>query len=160
MNMDTLKNDILVFDFDGVLTRFDFPAFNCKCWAPQDWIAVNLMDNPYKKVSRITLFDKMIKEKKTEELFVLSTALCSAEQNNKISYLKEHYPNIANDQMYFVGRDEYKKYVLLAMRKAIDGIYGHDKQISMIEDSASIMMDIEKLRRPNIRCYMLSDFIG
>lgn len=159
MNISELKDDMIVFDIDGVLAKFDFQKNNRKCWNENDWSRINITQNPYNNVVKTRLFDDIIKQKKPEDLCVLSTALTSMEQQNKISFIRKQYSKIPSDQIMFVADDKYKIIVLEALRKSLDNMGKTGKKISMIEDSFSILLSIQEYNHPAIRCFHISDFI-
>jgi len=159
MNEKILENSMIVFDIDGVLCKYDFEAKDRKCWESEEWIQINIHENPYAAAKRIKIFDKLIESKKPEDMCVLSTALCSHEQKNKQDFLKTNFHKIPQDQIFFVGSDKYKTDVLYALRKSLDNMGQSAKKIVMIEDNPSIMMEIEGMRNPKIRCLLISDFV-
>lgn len=154
-----LKNDIIVFDIDGVLAKYDFGTLGGKIFTEHEWIQRNMQKDMYKFIQRTHLFDELIQEKDSNDLYILSTAFSSFEQNNKIEFLGREYGKFREDNIYFVARDEYKVDILKELREIYDKEGKLYKRIVLIEDSVQIMASVEELRNERIRCFLISDFI-
>lgn len=159
MDFKRFSDDMIVFDIDGILCKYDFGTLNKKIWEPHDWIRLNLRSNPYNHAVLTKIFDELIKLKKPDDLCTLSTALSSAEETNKREFLKKNYPKIPQDQVYFVGDDKYKVDVLMELRQSLNNLKMANKKIIMIEDSVSVMASIETMNIPLLRCMLISDFL-
>lgn len=159
MNPMDLKDDIVVFDLDGVLSRYDFEELGIKLITEHKWVRANMQRDMYDFVLKTNLFDELIKEKNSMDMYVLSTAYTSFEQRNKINFLEREYGNIREDNVVFVARDEFKVDVLQELRDIYDCAGKRDKRIVLIEDTVGIMASVEELKTDRIKCYLISDFV-
>lgn len=159
MKLTDLKDSVVVFDMDGVLNKFDFSTLNIKIVPDHDWAKMNMMEDAYKYVQKTNIFDKIISAKNSEDVYVLSAALTSFEQANKINFLNREYPNIKNSNMMFVGETRFKIDILQGLREILDKNGKSHMDVVIIEDSMSVLLDVSNLDNPRIKCYLVSDFI-
>jgi len=159
MNPLDLKDDIVVFDMDGVLNRYNFPELGFKIYSEEGWIRKNMEIDVYSFAEKTSLFDELIESKNSMDLYICSAAGTSFEQTNKIRFLEEKYPNFREDNIIFVGKTEFKIEVLKYLRDLYDSHGKQDKRIVIIEDTVSVLDAVEKLNNPMIKCYLVSDFI-
>ena len=154
-----LKDSVIVFDMDGVLSKFDFGDLGIKIVPEHEWAKMNMMEDMYKYVQKTRLFDELIDTKNLMDMYVLSQTLSSFEQNNKINFLERNYPNIREDNIIFVGDTNIKIDILKGLREILDNTGKADVDLVIIEDSLSVLLDVTELNNPKIKCYMISDFI-
>lgn len=154
-----LKDSVIVFDMDGVLSKFDFGDLDIKIVPEHEWAKMNMMEDMYKYVQKTRLFDELIDTKNSMDMYVLSQTLSSFEQNNKINFLERNYPNIREDNIIFVGDTNIKIDILKGLREILDNTGKADVDLVIIEDSLSVLLDVTELNNPKIKCYMISDFI-
>lgn len=159
MNPLDLKDDIVVFDLDGVLSRYDFEELGFKLIKEHEWVRANMQRDMYNFITKTSLFDELIREKNSMDMYVLSTAYTSFEQRNKINFLEREYGDIREDNIIFVARDEFKVGVLQELRDIYDLAGKCDKRIVLIEDTVGIMASIEDLKTDRIKCFLISDFV-
>ena len=159
MKVIDLREDILVFDIDGVLGKYDFGELGFKVLEERKWIVENMKRNMYDTVQKTSLFDAVIEYKNPMDMYVLSVALSSYEQNNKIDFILKNYPNIREEHIIFVSKPEYKVEILKRLRTDYDNSKKSKKRIVMIEDKVDTMADIENLGNDKLRCFLVSDFI-
>ena len=157
MTLAELKDDILVFDIDGTLTKYDFPEF--KIADKNEWVPLNIKRNVYTDAKPIHLFDELLESKNSSDLYILSVAFSSFEQNNKLDMLERLFPMFREDNIFFVAHDQFKVYILQYLRELYDKEGKEHKRIVLIEDNVNIMSSIENLRNKRIKCYLLSDFL-
>lgn len=155
-----LINDIVVFDMDGVLNKYDFGELGVKIMSEHEWVRANMIVDMYSTyIEKTTLFDELIEQKNPMDMYVLSTAFSSFEQNNKLNFLEQAYPNIRPEHVMFVARDEFKVDILKELREVYDKEGKQDTRIIIIEDTVGIMASVEELHNDKIKCYLISDFI-
>ena len=154
-----LKDSVIVFDMDGVLSKFDFGDLDIKIVPEHEWAKMNMMEDMYKYVQKTSIFDELIDVKNSMDMYVLSQTLSSFEQNNKINFLERNYPNIREDNIIFVGDTNIKIDILKGLREILDNTGKADVDLVIIEDSLSVLLDVTELNNPKIKCYMISDFI-
>ena len=154
-----LKDSVIVFDMDGVLSKFDFGDLDIKIVPEHEWAKMNMMEDMYKYVQKTRLFDELIDTKNSMDMYVLSQTISSFEQNNKINFLERNYPNIREDNIIFVGDTNIKIDILKGLREILDNTGKADVDLVIIEDSLSVLLDVTELNNPKIKCYMISDFI-
>lgn len=154
-----LVNDIVVFDMDGVLSKYEFGEEKIKIMDLKDWVRMNMKRDMYFHTPKTTLFDELIDEKNPLTVFVLSVAGSSFEQHGKLHFLERNYPFIEQDNVIFVADKSLKVAVMEEMRLAFDNMGKQDTRLVLIEDNVSVMQDIESLHNEKLRCFLVSDFI-
>ena len=154
-----LIDDIVLFDIDGVLGKYDFGELGIKIIPEHEWVRKNMIIDAYTFIQKTNIFDELIRSKNTDELNTLSVAFSSFEQRNKIRFLKENYNNISENGIIFVAKDEFKVDILKELRNIYDIVGKKDKRIVLIEDNVGIMASVEELKNDMIKCYLISDFI-
>ena len=159
MKLTDLKDSVVVFDMDGVLNKFDFSTLNIKIVPDHEWAKMNMIEDAYRYVQKTNIFSDLIGSKNTDDVYVLSAALTSFEQANKMRFLNREYPNIKNSNMMFVGETRFKIDILKGLREILDNTGKSHVDIVMIEDSMSVLLDVTKLGNPKIKCYLVSDFL-
>ena len=159
MNPLALEKAVVVFDMDGVLNKFDFGELGIKIIEEHEWAEANMERDMYKYVEKTNLFDMLINTKNPMDMYVISQALTSFEQNNKLAFLEENYPNIRPEHVIFVGDTKFKIDVLKGIRKMLDKEDKSYKDLVIIEDSIQVLIDVVKLGNPGIKCHLISDFI-
>jgi hypothetical protein len=155
MTLDQLKNDVVVFDIDGVLAKYNFPKFERKIFSTDEWISMNMSSNPYEQIERVTFFDNFMNEMDCNRLYTLSETFTSDEQWNKTAFIKDNFP-IREDNIIFVGNKQFKVNVLKEIRK------WHEKEgrrVTLIEDNVEVLASVERLDDKNIRCITISEFL-
>lgn len=158
MKLNKLNNNVLVFDVDGTLVRYNFPTLGVKCFEPHEWIQLNARDNMYKHyIEKTNLFDEVIANN-LEHVYTLSAALTSYEQNNKIEFINSTW-KIEKEHILFVSELQYKIDMLKILRDKYNSKGDSTKDIILIEDDSSVMMQIEQARLHGIHCYLVSDFV-
>lgn len=159
MNVMDLQDCIVVFDIDGVLSRYDFGELGFKLISEPGWVRANIETDIYQFTTKTSLFDELINSKNSMDMYVLSVASSSYEQANKVRFIEENYSNIREDNIIFVARTSYKIEVLKYLRDLYDMHGKKHKRIIMIEDAVSVLDDVETLANDGIGCYLVSDFI-
>lgn len=159
-----LENCIVVFGLNGVLSRYNFDRFGTKALDEHTWLSRNMQEDMYRFTKKTSLFDDLINKKCPMQMYVLSTASSSFEQKHQLNFLEENYPNIREDNVIFVAKDEYKVDILQELRDIHNkhNRYGYESttnRIVLIEDKPSILKQVEELRTSEIKCYLVSDFI-
>lgn len=158
MKLSELNNNILVFDVDGTLVRYNFPTLGVKCFEPHEWIQLNAKENMYKHyIEKTNLFDEVIANN-LDYVYTLSAALTSYEQNNKINFINETW-GIKREHILFTSELKYKLDMLKVLRDLYDSKEDVTKDIILIEDGSSVMMQVEQARLQSIHCYLISDFV-
>lgn len=157
MRLEELNDDIVLFDVDGVLGKFDFGELGFKILEKEKWLRKNMECDVYSYVQKTNFFDDFIKVH--NNLMVLSVAFSSYEQKNKIKFIERNYSNIDKENIIFVATDDLKVEVLKQLREDFDKKGFGNKRIILIEDNSRIMGSIEKLNNPRIKCFLLSDFL-
>ena len=157
MKLEDLKNDIVIFDVDGVLGKFDFGELGFKILEKEEWLKFNMECDAYAYVQKTSFFDEFIK--KHPYVMALSVACCSFEQDNKVRFILKNYPTIQREDIMFVSEDCLKVEVLKQLRINLDKAGLHNKRLVLIEDTSRIMGSVEKLKNEKIKCFLLSDFL-
>ena len=159
MTKPNLDNAVIVLDMDGVLNKFDFGELQFKIVQDHEWAELTMLKDTYYFVRKTCIFDSLIESKSQSDLYVLSAALTSYEQNSKIAFLNREYPKINKDNVIFVGDAKFKIDILKGLRKILDKTGKEHMDLVMIEDTVSVLSDITKLNDDRIKCYLLSDFV-
>ena len=159
MSKPNLNNAVIAFDMDGVLNKYKFGVLGIQGLDAPQWVEANMLRNMYNFAEKTSAFDEIIESKNPMDMYVISVALTSFEQTNKLSFLEEHYPAIREEHAIFVGDTKYKVEVLKTLRQILDQTGKANKDLVMIEDDARVLLDITKLDNPRIKCYLVSDFM-
>lgn len=147
--------DIIFWDIDGVLAKYDFPLYNKKVFEYHEWVKLNILNDVYIDVEPTTFFDDFINTNSNKQ-YILSVAMTSSEMESKIRFIQNKYKGIfSKNDIIFVSNGQYKVDALLAMSQKLNSYY----RIVMIDDDASVMASIENLNNHKIRCFTLSDFL-
>ena len=154
-----LIDDIVIFDMDGTLNKYDFKELGFKIMEEHEWVRMNMQIDAYEFAEKTTLFGELIEKKNPMDMYVLSCAGCSFEQNNKINFIMREYPNIREEHIVFVAQSRYKVDIIKELREIYDKSHKQDKRIVIIEDNIGVLQDIENLHNDRIKCYLVSDFI-
>lgn len=161
MKITDFQSDLVFFDIDGVLAKYDF-GNNRKIYGEDDWIKLNMKCNPYLTIGYTTFFDKFIESK--SDTHILSVSYSNYEIDNKIQFIKTRYPNIKRENMHFVADSRFKATMLEQLYKdyiTLNPIEATKKKVRaiLIEDSVQVMYSIDSLHNQNIKCYLVSDFL-
>ena len=70
MKVIDLREDILVFDIDGVLGKYDFGELGFKVLEESKWSVENMKRNMYDTVQKTSLFDAVIEYKNPMDMYV------------------------------------------------------------------------------------------
>ena len=154
-----LVDDIVVFDIDGVLGKYDFKTLGIKIVEEHKWVRENMKRNMYETIDKTFLFDELIETKNPMNMYILSVALSSYEQENKKEFILRCYPNIREEHIIFVSESKYKVDILKELRESYDKSKKDNKRIVMLEDSVPVMKDVELVGNDKLRCFLVSDFI-
>lgn len=153
-----LKDNILVFDIDGTLCKYNFQDFERKGFDAHSWIRLNMIKDMYDCSKPIKLFDDIIESHNQNNMYILGVACSSFEQRNKVNFIHKNFPKFRYENIIFVS-DNCFKYDVLEELQIIYKQMGYTKKIILIEDNASIMLDIELKDNHSIKCMLISDFI-
>lgn len=154
-----LKDNILVFDIDGTLCKYDFPDFGVKCFDEHSWIHLNMLTDVYANAIPIRIFDDIIDSCNPNDLYSLGVAYSSFEQRNKINFMHKNFSKFKDNNIIFVSENKYKYDVLSELMEIYSQMGYTDKKIILIEDNSSIMLDVELKKNSNIHCMLVSDFL-
>lgn len=160
MTLQDLKDCVLVFDVDGVLVRYNFrdEVGGFRLRDQSSWIQANAKYDLYSSAEGTIIFDNIIKENKYE-VYILSVAFTSFEQNSKIKYLTNRFSNLKAENIIFVGDKAIKVEMMKFLREKLDNDGLTDVPLVLIEDTVSTMIDVESMHNDMIRCHLVSDFI-
>lgn len=160
--VETLKNGIVFFDFDGVLVKYPLYGTKNGINPNEKWIEhcviTGYNENIIGKSEPMQVIVEIIQQLDKGRVYVLSATESSFEQNIKLKYLDKYFPDIRKENVIFVARSEYKKIILGAIYKSKLSLQGFEEQdVIMVEDTLSVIEDIE--RNTNFRCFHITALI-
>ncbi len=136
------KDNVLVFDMDGVLAIMEWGEYNHFDDTDDEWVKThNTATNLYTEQYVSKRMQDYLADKNKSDVYVISKAFTDAERNSKIEFAFKYY-GIPKENSYFVESNEEKVNVLS------DIINNHPnvekRKIVMIEDTTSILNEVKE----------------
>ncbi|MGN0302322.1 MAG: hypothetical protein ACI4BI_05550 [Anaerotardibacter sp.] len=131
---DYLKDQVVVFDIDGVLASYEFSHF---CHSADIWeeAFISADNNPYCEVGPLPALQEFIKEMPAEHVFVCSVA-DEYEKEAKQAFVLRHYP-IEASHIAFVEDKTKKVSFLEELSQRFP-----DKAIALVDDTVKTLDQI------------------
>lgn len=143
------------FDFDGVLATIQ--ATPSKVFVENnEYVKMHIRgDNVYCATRAPKVLKRVIDSMNPEDVYLLSMVATSFEANNKRKFITDNYPKFKQENMIFVGGNEYKSIVIEEMYKSEAFGRIRRKDIVLVEDTSEIIISVEAL---GFTCYHVSTF--
>lgn len=114
--IDKLKNKYVFFDVDGTLSeyRYDDKLYGGKC--PElgcQTLTDFLFSDLFYKARPLKTMQKIIDALDCNKVFILGTIVTNNEIEQKYAWLKENYPNIKRENIYFISSTMMKPDVIV-----------------------------------------------
>ena len=149
------KNNVLVFDVDGVLAKLEWGKYNHYELDDEAWTQMCAEGtNCYTQECVCNKMQNFLSDKNMDKIYVIT----KVGNNNEWSFKKEFankYYNIPQENVYFVEKDSDKKTRLLEIKQKYKEI--DDYRIVMIEDSVNVLNDI--MNNTNFSTVHVSSFL-
>ena len=175
--VDTLKDKIVIVDFDGVLIPFratsDRTIINT-----EDYIKCQVYDpskehkeseaSLFKSIRVPFIFKELVSKLDSKNIYVLTECASSFEWYGKLDVLRESYSNIRPENVMFTGKRDYKIHIVNELynkkfKADLTNIVRADctdesirKNIVLIEDNLDTIKEFED---QGFTCIHASNFI-
>lgn len=149
------KNNILVFDVDGVLATMEWGEYNHYELNDDEWTKLcEEGKNCYNENCVVKKMQEFLKDKNTNNIYVITKVGNNNEGEFKKEFVNKYY-GIPQENVYFVEKDSDKKTRLLEIKQKYKEI--DDYRIVMIEDSVNVLNDI--MNNTNFSTVHVSSFL-
>lgn len=153
--IEKLNNKYVFFDVDGTLSEYRYNdklyAGGCSELGCQS-LENLLFDDLFYKARPLKTMQNIIQKLDGNKVFILGTIVTNNEINQKYMWLKENYPNIKKENIYFISSTMLKPEVILEYCKH----YQIDKSdVAFVDDRLDVLRKAEEL---GITAYHPSSF--
>lgn len=149
------KNNVLVFDVDGVLAKMEWGEHNHYELDDDAWTQIcEAGTNCYTQACVCKKMQNFLSDKNMDKIYVIT----KVGNNNEWSFKKEFankYYNIPQENVYFVEKDSDKKTKLAQIKQKYQDL--DDYQIVMIDDTVTVLNDI--MEKTNFSTVHVSSFL-
>lgn len=153
--IEELKNKYVFFDVDGTLSEYRYKdrlyAGGCSelgCQSLEDLLFSDL----FYKARPLKTMQKIIEKLDSNKIFILGTVTTNNEIDQKYKWLKENYPNIKRENIFFISSTMLKPEVIMEYCK-------HEnvdlKNVAFVDDRIDVLRKAESL---GINAYHPSSF--
>lgn len=153
---EKLKEKYVFFDVDGTLSEYRYNdqlyAGRCPelgCQTLEDLLFSNL----FYEARPLKTMQNIIEKLDSNKVFVLGTIVTNHEINQKYMWLKEHYPSIKKEHIYFISSTMLKPNVMLEYCKHFNIPVS---QVAFVDDRLDALRKAEEL---GITSYHPSSFV-
>ena len=137
--IEQLQNKVVIFDFDGTLTSFQYAENTLLPCLSEDLQTYSLVNNSYENASSLQTMQYIISQLDSNKIYVCTwSGVSSALRKQKNEFLKQYFPNILPKHVFHVA-DVLEKMKFLKMTH-IDT--EHD--IVFIEDDVKTLLLAEE----------------
>lgn len=149
------KNNVLVFDVDGVLAKMEWGSHNHYELDDEAWTKIcEEGKNFYTQDCVCKKMQSFLSDKNMDKIYVITKVGNNNEGNFKKEFVNKYY-NIPQENVYFVEKDIDKKTKLNEI-KMINKEIEADR-IVMVEDSVNVLNDI--MDNTNFSTVHISSFL-
>ena len=153
--IEKLNNKYVFFDVDGTLSEYRYNdrlyAGGCSELGCQS-LENLLFDDLFYKARPLKTMQNIIQKLNSNKVFILGTIVTNNEINQKYMWLKENYPTIKKENIYFISSTMLKPEVILEYCKH----YQIDKSdVAFVDDRLDVLRKAEEL---GITAYHPSSF--
>lgn len=150
-----LKNKYVFFDVDGTLSEYRYKdrlygggCSDLGCQSLEDL----LFNDLFYKARPLKTMQRVIEKLDSDKIFILGTVTTNNEIEQKYKWLKENYPNIKRENMFFICSTMLKPEVIIEYCKH----HNIDiKQTVFVDDRLDVLRKAEEL---GINAYHPSSF--
>ena len=149
------KNNILVFDVDGVLATLEWGNHNHYELDDDAWTKIcEDGTNCYTEACVCNKMKSFLSDKDMKKIYVVTKVGNNHEGNFKKEFVNKYY-NIPQENVYFVEKDCEKKERLSQIKEKYQEL--EDYQIIMIDDTVNVLNDI--MEKTNFSTVHVSSFL-
>lgn len=141
--IENLKNKYVFFDVDGTLSeyRYDNKIYGGRCTELGCQSLENyLFNNLFYTARPLKTMQKVIQKLDSDKIFILGTITTNNEIEQKYLWLKENYPNIKKENIFFICSTMLKPEVIMECCKhfKIDL-----KDVAFVDDRLDVLRKAE-----------------
>ncbi len=154
--IDKLKNKYVFFDVDGTLSEYRYndklyaggcPEFGCQS------LEDLLFNQLFYGARPLKTMQKVVEALDSTKVFILGTIVTNNEIEQKYVWLKENYPNIKRENMFFISSTMLKPEVIMQWCKHC-GI--NLNEVAFVDDRIDVLRKAEEM---GIEAYHPSSFM-
>lgn len=154
--IDKLKNKYVFFDIDGTLSEYRYndklyaggcPEFGCQS------LEDLLFNQLFYEARPLKTMQKVIETLDSTKIFILGTIVTNNEIEQKYVWLKENYPNIKRENIFFISSTMIKPEVIIQWCKHF-GI--NLNEVAFVDDRIDVLRKAEEM---GIEAYHPSSFM-
>lgn len=145
MMVENLKNKYVFFDVDGTLAeyRYDNKIYGGRCTELGCQSLENLLFNNLFYTARpLKTMQKVVERLDTDKIFILGTITTNNEIEQKYLWLKENYPNIKKENIFFICSTMLKPEVIMECCKHFNIDF---KDVAFVDDRLDVLRKAEEL---------------
>lgn len=140
-----LENKYVFFDVDGTLSeyRYDNKIYGGRCTELGCQSLENLLFNNLFYTARpLKTMQKVVERLDTDKIFILGTITTNNEIEQKYLWLKENYPNIKKENIFFICSTMLKPEVIMECCKHFNIDF---KDVAFVDDRLDVLRKAEEL---------------
>lgn len=154
--IDKLKNKYVFFDVDGTLSEYRYndklyaggcPEFGCQS------LEDLLFNQLFYEARPLKTMQKVVEALDSTKVFILGTIVTNNEIEQKYVWLKENYPNIKRENIFFISSTMLKPEVIMQWCKHC-GI--NLNEVAFVDDRIDVLRKAEEM---GIEAYHPSSFM-
>lgn len=145
MMVENLKNKYVFFDVDGTLAeyRYDNKIYGGRCTELGCQSLEDLLFNNLFYTARpLKTMQKVVERLDTDKIFILGTITTNNEIEQKYLWLKENYPNIKKENIFFICSTMLKPEVIMECCKHFNIDF---KDVAFVDDRLDVLRKAEEL---------------
>lgn len=143
--LEKLKDKYVFFDVDGTLSEYRYKdiLYGGKCSELGCQSLEDLLFNDlFYKARPLKTMQRLIEKLDSDKIFVLGTVTTNNEIEQKYLWLKENYPNIKRENIFFICSTMLKPEVIMECCKH----YNIDiKDVAFVDDRLDVLRKAEEL---------------
>lgn len=143
--IEKLKNKYVFFDVDGTLSeyRYNDALYSGKCPELGCQTLKNLLfDDLFAQARPLSTMQRVIENLDSDKVLILGTIVTNNEIEQKYPWLKEHYPNIKRENIYFISSTMLKPDVIVEWCKYNDVSI---TDVAFVDDRLDVLRKAEEM---------------
>lgn len=154
--MDKLNDKYVFFDVDGTLSEYRYkdrlyaggcPEFGCQ--SLEDLLFYDL----FYQARPLKTMQKVVERLDSNKIFILGAVVTNHEMEQKYLWLKENYPNIKRENIFFISSTMLKPEVIIQWCQHFEIDI---KNVAFVDDRIDVLRKAEEM---GIEAYHVSSFM-